>query len=69
MSLLFFKKVDKAIFMCYYIDDDYTTLWALGKFVNDEFQVNCWLGESYIDDFKIPEYIDLSQANETMIWT
>ncbi len=50
-------------------DDDYTTLWALGKFVNDEFQVNCWLGESYIYDFKIPEYIDLSQANEAMIWT
>mgnify|MGYP001369110176 CR=1 FL=1 len=49
-------------------DDDYTTLWALGKFKDDEFEFNCWLGESFIC-YDTPEYIDLKQANKDMIWT
>ena len=48
-------------------DDDVTTLWALGKLVDEEFQHNCWLGESCVLD--CPEYIDLKEANQEMIWT
>ena len=48
-------------------DDDYTTLWALGEFVNDKFEVNCWLGYSSTYDSKTPEHLDLSQASKTMI--
>lgn len=50
-------------------DDDYTTVWQLGKFVNDEFERDCWLGESSIFDYEVAEYIDLLEANTEMIWT
>jgi len=49
-------------------DDDYLTVWSLGKFVDMKFEVNCYLGESSIYNPKIEEYIDLSEANEEMIW-
>lgn len=49
-------------------DDDYTTVWQLGKFVNDEFERDCWLGESSIFNSDVEEYIDLLEANTEMIW-
>lgn len=50
-------------------DDDYTTLWQLGSFINGEFKRFCWLGESSIYKSSISEYINLLDANEEMIWT
>ena len=50
-------------------DDDYTTLWQLGRFVEDKFERECWLGESSIYDSSVSEYINLLDANKNMIWT
>jgi len=49
-------------------DDDYLTLWSLGKFVDGKFIRNCWLGESSIYNSIDDEYINLLNANEEMIW-
>lgn len=51
-------------------DDDNTTLWELGKFVDDKFVRDCYLGESFVFTmWQDWEFVDLLQANKEMIWT
>lgn len=51
-------------------DDDNTTLWSLGKFIDNEFERECYLGESFVDArWQDYQYINLLEANKDMIWT
>ena len=51
-------------------DDDNTTLWELGKIIEDKFIRNCYLGESHTyTNIQKEQYINLLEANVTMIWT
>lgn len=51
-------------------DDDNTTLWELGNFIDGKFVRNCYLGESYTyTRWQKEQYINLLEANEEMIWT
>lgn len=51
-------------------DDDNTTLWELGKFVDNEFVRDCYLGESFTySKCQDCEYINLLAANKEMVWS
>ena len=69
-----YYKIPFELISCYILygnsDDDNTTLWELGKFIDGKFIRDCYLGESYAKaNWQKEEYINLLDANEEMIWT